>query len=138
MESSVMDLMLRILFGITLAIILHELTHLIVIYYYKIPVKAVVLTKWTAFGFLIENENYMNDGKKLILLHFLPLIWCLMIIIDPNEIFFYMFPFVNIFGGLGDFYFYFKIKELSSKERIEWANNCDDKILKSAIWKKVI
>jgi hypothetical protein len=49
-----------------------------------------------------------------------------------------MFPFVNIFGGLGDFYYYFKIKTLSSKKRIEWANNCDDKILKSAIWKKEI
>lgn len=138
MERSVMDLMLRILLGITIAIILHELTHLLVIFYYKIPVKAIILTKWTAFGFLIENENYMNDGKKLILLHFLPLIWCLMIFINPNEVFFYMFPFVNIFGGLGDFYFYFKIKTLSSKMRIEWANSCDEKLLKSAIWKREI
>ena len=55
MGSSVMDLMLRILLGITIAIILHELTHLLVIFYYKIPVKAIILTKWTAFGFLIEN-----------------------------------------------------------------------------------
>jgi len=133
-----MDLMLRILIGLIIAIVLHELTHLLVIFYYKIPVKAIIITKWTAFGFLIENENYMNDGKKLILLHFLPLIWCLMIFINPNEVFFYMFPFVNIFGGLGDFYFYFKIKTLSSKMRIKWANNCDEKLLKSAIWKREI
>ena len=45
-----------------------------------------------------------------------------MFFINPNELFFIMFPLVNIFGGLGDFYYYFKIKKSSLQERIEWAN----------------
>ena len=102
-----MEVTLRILIGFIIAFILHELTHLLVIFYYKIPIKAVILTKWTAFGFLIENNKYMNNQKILILLHFLPLIWCLIFFINPYEMFFLMFPLVNLFGGMGDFYNYF-------------------------------
>ena len=97
-----MDAFIRIIIGFALAIILHELTHLLVIVYYKIPFKAIVMTKWSAFGFLVENKMYVNNNKILILLHFLPLIWCFMFFIDPNEPFLVMFPLVNIFGGLGD------------------------------------
>jgi len=93
-----METLWRILIGLILAILLHELTHLFVIFYYKIPFKAVILTKWTALGFLVDNEKYVNDRKKLILLHFLPLIWCLIFFINPNEPFFVMYPLINIFG----------------------------------------
>ena len=133
-----MDALLRILIGFTLALILHELTHLLVIFYYKIPFKAIVMTKWTAFGFLVENKMYINNSKILLLLHFLPLIWCFMFFIDPNEPFLVMFPLVNIFGGLGDIYNYFKIVSLPAHKRIEWANGSDDKILKSIVWMKKI
>ena len=133
-----MEILWRILIGLILAILLHELTHLLVIYYYKIPLKAVILTKWTAFGFLLDNETYINDRKKLILLHFLPLLWCFMFFIKPNEPFFVMFPLINIFGGLGDMYYFFRIISLPSQQRIEWANNNDEKILKAVIWKKEI
>ncbi len=51
-----MDTILKVLIGFIFAITLHELTHLFVIFYYKIPIKSMVLTKWTAFGFLVENE----------------------------------------------------------------------------------
>ena len=133
-----METLWRILIGLILAILLHELTHLFVIFYYKIPFKAVILTKWTAFGFLVDNEKYVNDRKKLILLHFLPLIWCLMFFINPNEPFFVMFPLINIFGGLGDMYYFFRIILLPPQQRIEWANDNDEKILKAVIWKKEI
>ena len=133
-----METLWRILVGLILAISLHELTHLLVIFYYKIPFKAVILTKWTAFGFLVDNEKYVNDRKKLILLHFLPLIWCLMFFINPNELFFVMFPLINIFGGLGDMYYFLRIILLPPQQRIEWANNNDEKILKAVIWKKEI
>ena len=131
-----MELTLKILIGITLAIILHELTHLLIIKYYKIPIKSIILTKWTAFGFLVENEKYINNKKILFLLHFSPLIWCLAYLININELYLLMFPLVNIFGGLGDMYFYFKIISLEPEKRIEWANKSDEKILKSIIWKK--
>ena len=131
-----MDAIIRILIAFILAVLLHELTHLIIIFYYKIPFKAVVLTKWTAFGFLVDNEKYVNNGKILVLLHFLPLIWCLMFFFNPNEPSLFMFPLVNIFGGVGDMYYFFKIMSLPSKERIEWANKSDEKILKSVIWMK--
>jgi len=133
-----METLWRILIGLILAILLHELTHLFVIFYYKIPFKAVILTKWTALGFLVDNEKYVNDRKKLILLHFLPLIWCLIFFINPNEPFFVMFPLINIFGGLGDMYYFFRIILLPPQQRIEWANNNDEKVLKAVIWKKEI
>ena len=101
-----MDMILKMLIGFILAISLHELTHLIVIFRYKIPIKAVILTRWTAFGFLLDNESYVNNDKIMILLHFSPLIWCLLLFINPTEMFFIMFPLVNVFGGLGDIYFY--------------------------------
>jgi len=131
-----MDITLKVLLGFILAITLHELTHLVVLVYYKIPIKSIILTKWTAFGFLVENEKYVNDNKVLFLLHFLPLIWCSFIIIDPTEPYLLMFPVVNIFGGTGDMYYFFKIYLLSPEKRIEWANKSDEKILKSIIWKK--
>ena len=131
-----MDITLKVLIGFTLAIILHELTHLLVIFYYKIPIKSIILTKWTAFGFLVENEKYVNDNKILFLLHFLPLIWCSFIILNPSEPYLIMFPVVNIFGGAGDMYYFFRIYILSPEKRIEWANRSDEKILKSIIWKK--
>lgn len=131
-----MDITLKVLIGFILAITLHELTHLVVIFYYKIPIKSIILTKWTAFGFLVENEKYVNNNKILFLLHFLPLIWCLFIIFDPTEPYLLMFPVVNIFGGVGDMYYFFRIYLLSPEKRIEWANRSDEKVLKSIVWKK--
>lgn len=133
-----MDALFRILIGLSLALILHELTHLLVICYYKIPFKAIVMTKWTAFGFLVENKMYVTNNKILVLLYFLPLIWCFMFFIDPTEPFLVMFPLVNIFGGLGDIYNYFKIVSLPVEKRIEWANGSEDEVLKSVIWMKKI
>lgn len=126
---------LRVILGFTIAIILHELTHLVIIIYYKIPFKAVVLTKWSAMGFLVENESYINNSKILGLLHFLPLIWCLLIFYNPLDPFFVMFPLVNLTGGIGDFYYYIKITSLPLDKRLEWANKNDEKILNSIIWK---
>lgn len=131
-----MQLTIKIIIGLTLAIILHELTHLLVIVYYKIPIKSIILTKWTSFGFLVDNEKYINNKKILFLLHFLPLIWCLVYFININEPYLLTFPLVNIFGGSGDMYFYFKIVSLTPEKRIEWANESDEKILKSVIWQK--
>ena len=131
-----MDVLLSVIIGLSLALVLHELTHLLVIFYYKIPFKAIVLTKWTAFGFLVENKMYVNNGRILVLLYFLPLIWCCMFFIEPTEPFLIMFPLVNIFGGLGDIYNYFKIISIPPQKRIEWANSSDDKALKSVIWMK--
>jgi hypothetical protein len=131
-----MDTILKVLIGFTFAIVLHELTHLFVIFYYKIPIKSIVLTKWTAFGFLVENEKYVNNKKILFLLHFSPLIWCLIIFINPADPAILMFPLVNIFGGVGDMYYFFRIITLSPEKRIAWANQSDEKILKSIVWKK--
>ncbi len=133
-----MEIILRILLGLVIALILHELTHLIVIIHYKIPFKAIIITKWTAIGFLVDNEKYINNKKILILLHFSPLIWCLMVVINPTEPFLLMFPLVNIFGGAGDMYYFFRMISLPPEKRIEWANKSDEKILKSIIWKKEI
>lgn len=133
-----MEITLKVLIGFVLAVILHELTHLLVITYYKIPIKSIVLTKWTAFGFLVENEKYVNNNKILFLLYFLPLIWCSFIIINPSEPYLLMFPLVNIFGGVGDMYYFFRIVTLTPEKRIEWANQSDKKILKSVVWKKEI
>jgi hypothetical protein len=133
---ALMDITLKVLLGFILALTLHELTHLVVLVYYKIPIKSIILTKWTAFGFLVENEKYVNDNKVLFLLHFLPLIWCSFIILNPTEPYLLMFPIVNIFGGTGDMYYFFKIYLKSPEKRIEWANQSDEKILKSIIWKK--
>ena len=131
-----MTLLLKMLIGFILAIILHELTHLLVLVHYKIPIKSIIITKWSAFGFLVDNEKYINDSKILFLLHFLPLIWCLFYLMNTNEPYLLMFPLVNISGGVGDMYFYFRIISLEPEKRIEWANKSDEKILKSIIWKK--
>ena len=133
-----MEALWRVIIGFIFAFILHELTHLLVIIHYKIPIKSIVITKWTSFGFLVDNEKYVNDRKKLFLLHFLPLIWCLVIIIDPSELYLLMFPLVNIFGGVGDMYYFFRIIALSPEKRIDWINKCDEKLLKSIIWRKKI
>ncbi|KYK21985.1 hypothetical protein AYK24_02990 [Thermoplasmatales archaeon SG8-52-4] len=133
-----MDFPLKMLIGFLLAFVLHELTHLIVILYYKIPIKSIVLTKWSAFGFLVDNEKYINNRKILILLHFSPLVWCSFYIINPNEPYFLMLALFNITGGVGDMYYFFKIILLSPEKRIEWANKSDEKILKSIIWQKQI
>ena len=60
-----MDPFLQFIFGLIIAIILHELTHLLTMIYYNIPFKAIVLTKWSAIGFLVDNESYVADNKKL-------------------------------------------------------------------------
>ena len=49
-----------------------------------------------------------------------------------------MFPLVNIFGGVGDMYFYFRIVSIEPEKRVEWVDRSDEKILKSIIWKKEI
>jgi Zn-dependent protease len=133
-----MDPLLQFLLGLLLAIVLHELTHLLVIIYYKIPFKAIVLTKTSAIGFLVDNETYVTDNKKLFFLYFSPIVWCLVYFINPNEPFFLMFPIVNIFGGVGDFYNFFKIIVVPPEKRIELANSNDDKVLKKIIWRKDI
>jgi len=133
-----MDPLLQFLLGMTLALILHEMTHLIVILYYRIPFKAIVLTKTSAFGFLVDNETYVTNNKKLFFLYFLPLIWCLMYFVNPSEPFFLMFPIVNIFGGIGDFYNFFRIMLIPREKRIEFANSNDEKVLKKIIWRKDI
>lgn len=133
-----MEVIWRILIGFFLAFVLHELTHLLVITYYKIPCKAIVITKYSAFGFLVENEKYVNNKKILFLLHFLPLIWCLVALINLQEPYLLMFPLVNLSGGVGDMYYFFKIISLSPEQRVEWANKSDEKVLNSIIWKKEI
>lgn len=133
-----MEPLWQIIIGFTLAFILHELTHLFVIFYYKIPIRAIVLTKWSGFGFLVDNERYINNNRRLLLLHFLPLIWCFLIFFNPNNLFFLMFPMVNIFGGLGDFYFFIRLIILPNEERIVWATKSEEKLLKTIIWRKEI
>ena len=133
-----MDKLLQFFLGVILAIFLHELTHLLTLIYYKIPFKAIVLTKWSAFGFLVDNETYVTDNKKLLFLYFSPIVWCFVYFINPNEPFFLMFPVVNIFGGMGDFYSFFRLIIIPPKKRIEMANNSDDKVLKNIIWRKDI
>jgi hypothetical protein len=130
-----MDIILIGLLGFIFALILHELTHLLVITYYKIPIKSIIITKWSAIGFLVDNEAYLDNNKIMTLLHFLPLIWCLVIFINPGNFFLLMFPLVNIFGGLGDIYYYLRFLPLSNKERIELAKKSDNKIQKSILWK---
>ena len=49
-----------------------------------------------------------------------------------------MFPLVNLSGGVGDMYYFFKIISLSPDQRVEWANKSDEKVLSSIIWKKEI
>ena len=131
-----MDLILKMMIGFIIAFFLHELTHLLVIVYYKIPIKSIILTKWSSFGFLVDNEKYINNKKILILLHFGPLIWVSLYIMNPTEPFFLSFAIVNIFGGAGDMYYFFRIISLSPEKRIEWANKSDEKISKSIIWQK--
>jgi len=131
-----MDIILIGLLGFIFALILHELTHLLVIVYYKIPFKAIIITKWSAIGFLVENEAYLDNNKIITLLHFAPLVWCFVIFINPENFFLLMFPLVNIFGGIGDIYYYFRLMPLTSNKRIEWAKKSDEKILKSIIWKR--
>ena len=133
-----MDTLWQFILGLTLAIILHELTHLLTMIYYKIPFKAIVLTKYSAIGFLVDNESYVTNNKKLAFLYFTPLIWCFLYFINPNEPFFLMFPIVNIFGGTGDFYSFFKLFIIPPEKRIELANQSDDKVLKKIIWRKEI
>jgi hypothetical protein len=133
-----MDPLWQFILGLILAIVLHELTHLLVIIYYRIPFKAIVLTKWSAVGFLVDNESYVADNKKLVFLYFSPLVWCLMYFINPHEPFFLMFPVVNIFGGIGDFYSFFKLIIIPPEKRIEMANGSDEKVLKKIIWRKDI
>jgi hypothetical protein len=133
-----MDAFLQFILGLLLAVILHELTHLLTMIYYNIPFKAIVITKWSAIGFLVDNESYVADNKKLAFLYFSPLIWCLVYFINPNEPFFLMFPIVNIFGGAGDFYSFFKLIIIPPEKRIELANRSDDKVLKKIIWRKDI
>jgi hypothetical protein len=133
-----MDQLLQFVLGVSLAIILHELTHLITLIYYKIPFKAIVLTKWSAIGFLVDNETYVTNNKKLLFLYFSPIIWCFVYFINPNEPFFLMFPVVNIFGGMGDFYSFFRLIIIPPEKRIEVANSSDDKVLKKIIWRKDI
>ena len=131
-----MDIILVGLLGFIFALILHELTHLLVITYYKIPFKAIIITKWSAVGFLVDNEAYLDSNKILTLLHFSPLVWCFVILLSPGNFFLLMFPLVNIFGGVGDIYYYFRLLPLTNEERIEWAKKSDDSILKTIIWKK--
>ena len=133
-----MEPILKIFIGFAIAFFLHELTHLIVILHYKINLKAIVFTKWGAFGFLVDNEDYINDNRKLVFLHFLPLIWCLVFFLGPSDPFFLMFPLVNIFGGLGDIYFFIKIIILPVEKRVEVTNRDEEKILKTIIWRKDI
>jgi hypothetical protein len=133
-----MDPFLQFIFGLIIAIILHELTHLLTMIYYNIPFKAIVLTKWSAIGFLVDNESYVADNKKLAFLYFLPLSGCLVYFINPSEPFFLMFPIVNIFGGAGDFYSFFKLIIIPPEKRIELANMSDEKVLKKIIWRKDI
>jgi Putative zincin peptidase len=133
-----MDAFLQFIIGLLLAVILHELTHLLTMIYFNIPFKAIVITKWSAIGFLVDNESYVADNKKLAFLYFSPLIWCLVYFINPNEPFFLMFPIVNIFGGAGDFYSFFKLIIIPPEKRIELANRSDEKVLKKIIWRKDI
>ena len=131
-----MDHLLQFFLGLLLAIFLHELTHLLTLIYYKIPFKAIVLTKWSAIGFLVDNETYVADNKKLLFLYLSPIVWCFVYFIDPNEPFFLMFPVVNIFGGVGDFYSFFRLIIIPPEKRIEMANKSDEKVLKKIIWRK--
>jgi hypothetical protein len=133
-----MDPLFQFILGLTLAIVLHELTHLLTMIYYKIPFKAIVLTKYSAVGFLVDNESYVADNKKLAFLYFSPLVWCSLYFINPSEPFFLMFPIVNIFGGMGDFYSFFKLIIIPPDKRIELANMSDEKVLKKIIWRKDI
>jgi hypothetical protein len=133
-----MEPLLQFIFGLTLAIVLHELTHLLTMIYYKIPFKAIVLTKYSAVGFLVDNETYVTDNKKLLFLYFSPIVWSFVYFINPNEPFFLMFPVVNIFGGVGDFYSFFRLIIIPPEKRIEMANNSDEKVLKKIIWRKDI
>ena len=127
---------LQIILGFIIAFILHELSHLLVLIYYKVPINTLIITKWSGIGFIVENEKYIKNNKILTLVYFLPLLWCFVYFISPNDPFFLMFPLVNLTGGIGDFYIYIRLILLPEQKRLEWVNSSDKKILKSILWKK--
>lgn len=131
-----MDLFLKLMLGFLFAFFSHEFTHLTVLLYYRIPIRAIILTKWTAFGFLVDNEKYLNNFKILFLLHFSPLIWCSIYIVNPAEPVFLVIAIFNIAGGVGDMYYFFRIILLSPEKRLVWADESDKRILKSILWMK--
>ncbi len=130
-----MDYILLIAFGFLFAVILHELTHLLVIAYYKIPIQSIIITKWSAFGFLVDNECYLDNEKIMALLYFSPLIWCFVVFINPGDVFFLMFPIVNIFGGIGDVYYFLQYYPLTFEERMKLANESEEKVKNSIVWR---
>ena len=133
-----MSIILQIILGFIIAFILHEITHLIVLVYYKVPITSIIVTKWSGVGFIVDNEKYINNNKILTLVHFLPLIWCLVYFINLNEPFFLMFPLVNLSGGIADFYVFVRLIMLPGEKRLAWVNASDEKIIRSTLWKKDI
>jgi hypothetical protein len=132
------DTIPQLILGFFIAFLLHEITHLIILLLYKVPINSIIVTKWSGVGFLVENDKYIFNNKILSLVYFLPLFWCLIYFINPNEPFFLMFPLVNLSGGIGDFYIFIRLMLMPEEKRLAWANSSDEKILKSTIWKKDI
>lgn len=63
----------KIIFLSICILILHELTHLLILSYYKIPFK-FVLTKKLVLGFKINLIKVLKYKKQVYLL---PLLWCI-------------------------------------------------------------
>jgi hypothetical protein len=129
--------LLRLLLGVLIALILHESTHYAAIVHYKIRIKAIVFTWWTAFGFLVENKDFLKNMRTVAVIYFCPLLWSLLYFIDTKDTFFWAFPIANIAGGIGDLYFFIRLARMPVTERIKWADKIDKKLLKGAVWKKL-
>ncbi len=125
-----------IVLGALLAILLHEIFHYLGMLACKVRIRAFVLTWWTALGFIVVNEDFVTNARKLAIVYFLPLSMCPIILINPTNWFFIVFFLGNILGGVGDMYFYFRLMSLEPGKRVEWANKTDERMLRTAVWKR--
>lgn len=127
-----MNELVLILISTALMFISHEILRYLSLILMGVKLKTFYISK-KGVGFIVDNQ-YMKEDQKLLFFFLFPSILSLAIFIDIHSQLLLFFSILNILWSLSDIGTVVKIKKLSPKQRMEWADRWDDESLNKSFF----
>jgi len=118
---------------IILIAVLHELTHICVVYLFKGRISAFFITK-KSIGFLVRPDEHILTNRRLISILLAPQTCTLVFLFQPSYLYLLFFPIVNVIGGLGDIITLKRLLPIGIQERVERIKGMSESLGKGWFW----
>lgn len=137
-HTTILRLIIEIILGLLILVVLHELTHFAANKLCRVRTRYFFITRQLGIGWMPYTDEWVDDNLKVIIIHLSPMIWCLLIFVNPDMYFFWVFLIGSLVGSVIDIYYVIRILFISKGKRKEWLDKVDKNVMKTVVWKRKI